>query len=137
MGSGDAERRALRRREGAADVRGREHPLTPPAYIVAPSTHGANSAAPKSKLSLLVRPPLAVSSIFWKIRSPTCCTVSSPVTTVPQLMSMSSSIRWYIGVLVASLMEGVGLQPKTLPRPVVKQSRLAPPATWPVAPTGS
>ena len=32
----------------------------PGPYIVAPSTQGANSAAPKSKPSLLVRSPLAV-----------------------------------------------------------------------------
>ncbi len=40
-------------------------------------------------------------------------------------------------MLVASLIEGDGLQPNTLPRPVVKQTRLAPPATCPVAATGS
>ena len=50
---------------------------------------------------------------------------------------MSSSMRWYIGVLVAILMDGAGLQPNTLPRPVVKHTRLAPPATCPVAATGS
>ena len=37
----------------------------------------------------------------------------------------------------ASLIEGVGLEPKADPRPVVKQGMLAPPATWPVADTGS
>ena len=42
-----------------------------------------------------------------------------------------------MGVFVASLMDGAGLQPNTLPRPVVKHTRLAPPATWPVADTGS
>ncbi len=52
-------------------------------------------------------------------------------------MSMSSSMRWNIGVLVASLIDGDGLQPNTLPRPVVNATRLAPPATWPVAATGS
>ena len=105
--------------------------------VVAPSTQGANSAPPKSKLSLLVRSPDAVCSISSKMRWPHCCTVSSPSRMVPQLTSMSSSMRLYIGVLVASLMEGAGLQPNTLPRPVVKQTRLAPPATWPVAATGS
>src|SRR3954464_2569508 len=34
-------------------------------------------------------------------------------------------------------MDGEGLQPNTLPRPVVKQTRFAPPATCPVAATGS
>src|SRR5215212_1834844 len=34
-------------------------------------------------------------------------------------------------------MEGAGLQPKTLPRPVVKHTTFAPPATCPVAATGS
>src|SRR6188768_1151799 len=106
-------------------------------YIVAPSTHGANSAPPKSKFSLLVGWPDAVFSISSKMRWPHCCTVSSPSRMVPQLTSMSSSMRWNIGVLVASLIDGAGLQPNTLPRPVVKQTRLAPPATCPVAATGS
>ena len=56
---------------------------------------------------------------------------------VPQLTSMSSVMRSYSGVLVASLIDGEGTQPKTEPRPVVKQIMLAPPATWPVADTGS
>src|SRR6266478_3915883 len=106
-------------------------------HIVAPSTQGANSAPPKSKLSLLVGCPDAVLSIRSKMRWPHCCTVSSPSRMVPQLTSMSSSIRLNIAELVASLIEGAGLQPKTLPRPVVKQTRLAPPATCPVAATGS
>ena len=38
---------------------------------------------------------------------------------------------------VASLIDGAGLQPNIEPRPVVKQIRFAPPATWPVAETGS
>ena len=38
---------------------------------------------------------------------------------------------------VASLIEGTGLQPKTEPRPVVKQMTLQPPATRPVIDTGS
>ena len=37
-------------------------------HIVAPSTHGANSALPKSKLSLLVGAPEAVLSIRSKMR---------------------------------------------------------------------
>jgi hypothetical protein len=40
-------------------------------------------------------------------------------------------------VTVASLIEGTGLQPKTEPRPVVKQMTLQPPATRPVIDTGS
>jgi hypothetical protein len=46
-------------------------------------------------------------------------------------------MRLYIGVLVASLIDGAGLQPNTMPRPVVKQTNLAPPATCPAAATGS
>src|SRR3954451_6257992 len=106
-------------------------------YIVAPSTQGANSAPPKSKLSLLVGCPDAVLRMRSKMRWPHCWTLSSPSRMVPQLTSMSSSMRLYMGVLVASLIEGAGLQPNTLPRPVVKQTRLAPPATCPVAATGS
>ena len=56
------------------------------AYIVAPSTHGANSAPPKSKLSLLVGWPEAVLSIRSNIRSPHCCTVSSPRAVVKNLI---------------------------------------------------
>lgn len=39
-----------------------------PRYIVAPSTHGANSAPPKSKLSLFVASPDATRSIRSKMR---------------------------------------------------------------------
>ena len=39
--------------------------------------------------------------------------------------------------LLATLIDGVGRQPKQEPRPVVKTMMLAPPATWPVAETGS
>ncbi len=52
-------------------------------------------------------------------------------------MSMSSSSRVYIGVLLASLIVGAGLEPNIEPRPVVKQIRLAPLAIWPVEATGS
>src|SRR6267142_1249022 len=107
------------------------------AYIVAPNTHGANSAPPKSKLSLLVGWPEAVFSMRSKMRWPHCCTVSSPSRMVPQLTSMSSSIRLNIAELVASLIDGAGLQPNTLPPPVGQHTRLAPPATCPVAATGS
>ena len=55
----------------------------------------------------------------------------------PQLTSISSVIRSYIGVLVAILIEGTGLNPKTEPRPVVKQMMFAPDATCPVAEVGS
>ena len=50
---------------------------------------------------------------------------------------MSSRIRSYMGVLVATLIDGVGLQPKQLPRPVVNTITFAPPATMPVTLTGS
>ncbi|MNV83182.1 hypothetical protein D3C71_1769690 [compost metagenome] len=52
-------------------------------------------------------------------------------------MSMSSLSFSNIAVLVASLTQGTGLAPNIEPRPVVKQIRLAPPAIWPVAETGS
>ncbi len=52
-------------------------------------------------------------------------------------MSMSSSRRVYIGVLLASLIVGAGLEPNIEPRPVVKQIRFAPLAIWPVVATGS
>src|SRR3954465_2131503 len=104
---------------------------------VAPICQGANSAEPKSYCSLFVRSPEATRRMRSKIRWPACCTLSSPSRIVPQFTSMSSSIRWYIGVLVAILIDGVGLQPNTLPRPGVKHRTFAPPATWPVAETGS
>src|SRR6201996_4563085 len=106
--------------------------LVAQAHIVAPSTQGANSAPPKSKLSLLVGWPEAVFSIRSKMRWPHCCTVSSPSRMVPQLTSMSSSIRLYIGELVASLIDGAGLQPDKLPRPAVKHTEMPPHATGPV-----
>src|SRR4051794_22088575 len=104
---------------------------------VAPMGQGANSAEPASYCSLLVRSPEATCRMRSKIRCPASCTVSWPSRMVPQLMSMSSSMRWKRGVLVAILIDGEGLQPNTLPRPVVKQTRFAPPATCPVAATGS
>jgi hypothetical protein len=42
-----------------------------------------------------------------------------------------------MGVLVAILIEGVGLKPKQEPRPVVNAITLPPEATWPVAEAGS
>jgi hypothetical protein len=50
---------------------------------------------------------------------------------------MSSIIRRYMGVLVAILIDGAGLQPKQLPRPVVNAITFAPPATRPVTLAGS
>src|ERR1039457_5426985 len=48
---------------------------------------------------------------YWKkIRRPAEPT-DSPSSTVPVFRSMSSSIRSYIGVLVATLMHGVGFSP--------------------------
>jgi hypothetical protein len=40
-------------------------------------------------------------------------------------------------VVVASLRLGAGFEPNTEPRPVVKQTMVAPPATIPVTDTGS
>ena len=71
------------------------------------------------------------------MRSPTASTVSEPSTMVPQFTSMSSSMWLNTRELVASLSDGAGLQPYTDPRPVVKHTTLAPPATCPVTETGS
>ena len=46
-------------------------------------------------------------------------------------------MRLYISVFVASFIVGAGLEPKAEPRPVVKQTRLHPPAIWPVTEAGS
>jgi hypothetical protein len=64
-----------------------------------------------------------------EISSPTSMSPARPSVIRPQLMSMSSAIRRYMAVLVASLIEGVGAHPNTDPRPVVKQTTVAPPAT--------
>ena len=61
----------------------------------------------------------------------------SPSSTTPAFKSMSSRSASNSGVLVATLMTGVGLQPKQLPRPVVNITRFAPPATFPVTLAGS
>src|SRR5216683_2417307 len=79
----------------------------------------------------------AMARIASKIRAPASCAVCVPSTMVPQLMSISSDMRLYREVFDAILREGVGLQPKTDPLPVVKQMTLAPLATCPVAETGS
>src|SRR4029077_5221510 len=60
-----------------------------------------------------------------------------PSTISPQFRSMSSSWRTHSGVFVDSLSDGEGAQPYADPRPVVNTIMLAPPATWPVADTGS
>lgn len=95
-------------------------------HIVAPSTQGANSASPNPSASLLVGAPLAVASTCQKYAPCTPKRSHPPSSTVPQLMSISSSIWANIAVLVASLSEGAGLQPNTLPRPVVKYIRFTP-----------
>ena len=40
-------------------------------------------------------------------------------------------------MFVATLIDGTGVQPNAEPRPVVKQTTFAPPATMPVTETGS
>ena len=86
--------------------------------------------------SLFVRSPLATVRIFSKISRPTSAT-DAPSMIRPALTSMSSCIRSNMGVLVATLIDGTGLQPKQLPRPVVNTTMLAPPATSPVTDAGS
>src|ERR1700739_2139682 len=77
-------------------------------YICAPIIQGTNSSLPTPSASLLLFFPDAPSMIFSKISRPFCSTVLSPSMMPPQLMSMSSSMRVYIFVLVASLMDGAG-----------------------------
>src|SRR5437667_262743 len=104
--------------------------------MTGPMIHGANSSSPTPDSSLLVRLPEATAMISSKIWRPTVGSgVPSRIT--PQLTSMSSCMWRYISELVASLMDGTGLQPNTEPRPVVKQITLQPPATRPVIDTGS
>ena len=81
--------------------------------------------------------PDAQSKICWKIFSPMAWMEDVPSTISPQLMSISSSCFFHRAVLVDSFREGEGAHPYAEPRPVVKQMMLAPPATWPVALTGS
>ena len=71
------------------------------------------------------------------MRCPISFNVAVPSRISPQLMSMSSLRRLYMGVLVASLTEGTGFAPNMEPRPVVNMIILAPPAIWPVAEHGS
>src|SRR5882724_1609908 len=83
--------------------------------------HGANSSSPTPESSLFDFLPEATATISSKICRPTTGSgVPSRIT--PQLMSMSSSMWRYISELVASLIEGTGLQPNTEPRPVVMGS---------------
>src|SRR5690606_6605729 len=86
---------------------------------------------------LLVSSPDAIANTSAKIFSPHSCSEYSPSRMPPQLISTSSFIRSYKGVLLDSLAQGTGLQPNAEPRPVVKQITCAPEATCPVADTGS
>src|SRR5205814_3569339 len=79
----------------------------------------------------------ATAMIRSKISCPTSSRVAVPSTTRPQLTSMSDAMRWYISEFVASLRQGAGRLPNTDPRPVVKHTTVAPPATMPVTDTGS
>src|ERR1700736_3309730 len=99
--------------------------LDPQCYKVGPMLHGANSSSPTPLISLLVFLPLATARISSKICLPTSST-GVPSRIPPGLTSVSSSMCSYIGVLVAPLIDGAGLQPKTEPRPVVNTSTLAP-----------
>src|SRR5580704_8880790 len=105
-------------------------------YSVGPMAHGANSSSPTPWASLLVFSPPATATIFSKIWRPTSST-ETPSRITPALISMSSTIRSYMGVFVAILIDGAGLQPKQLPRPVVKTTTLQPPASKPVTDAGS
>src|ERR1043165_1542092 len=97
-------------------------------YSVGPVCQGANSSSPMPSSSLLVGLPDATARISSKIWRPTSSS-DTPPRIVPQSMSMSSFMWRYSAELVASLIDGTGLQPNTEPRPVVKHTRLAPPAT--------
>src|SRR5665811_1137691 len=88
-----------------------------PRQVTVPSCQGMNSSWPMSSSSLTVRSPDATAMMRSKISSPTWVSPAVPSTIRPQLMSMSSAIRWYICVLVASLIDGVGRHPNTDPRP--------------------
>lgn len=65
--------------------------------------------------------------ISSKSSRPTAAIVAVPLTMRPALRSMSSTIRENISVLEAILINGVGLPPKTDPRPVVKHTTVAHP----------
>lgn len=106
-------------------------------YICAPIIQGTVSSLPTPSCSLLDFSPDATASRRSKISRPFSSTVESPSMMSPQLMSMSSCMRLNMRVLVASLIDGAGLEPKQDPRPVVNATRLAPLAICPVAPMGS
>ena len=106
-------------------------------HITAPTYHGTNSFWPYPCRSLLVRSPEQVASIRSNKRRPVSSTDALPSAMSPALRSMSSSCLIHSGVLVESFSDGEGAQPYADPRPVVNQMRFAPPATWPVADTGS
>ena len=78
-------------------------------YITAPICHGTNSAPPNPNASLLVSSPDAIRRNNSKISRPFASKDTPSVMISPQLMSISSAMRSYISVLVASLMQGVGL----------------------------
>ena len=105
--------------------------------MTAPICQGMNSRSPKPSASLRLRLPDAVSRISRKMLAPISSTLAPPSRISPQFTSMSSSMRRYMTVLVASFSDGTGLWPNTEPRPVVKQMTLAPLATWPVIEHGS
>src|SRR5262249_6213538 len=85
-------------------------------YITGPMIQGANSSSPTPESSLFDRLPDATAITSSKICRPTSGKgVPSRIT--PQLMSMSSCIWRNMRLLVASLIEGTGLQPNTEPRP--------------------
>src|SRR5918999_1854244 len=110
---------------------------SPGAHMTAPSCHGTNSSSPNPSSSLAVRRPEAVARTRSKICRPISATEYSPSRIAPQLTSMSSAMVRYISLLLASFRLGTGRQPKTDPRPVVKQTTLAPLATSPVTEHGS
>ena len=106
--------------------------------LTMPRCQGTNSWSPRPSSSLLVGFARGVrAGSARRCARPSAARRPRRRGSAPQLMSMSSSSRRYIGVLLASLMVGAGLEPNIEPRPVVKQIRLAPLAIWPVAATGS
>src|SRR2546428_4102329 len=106
------------------------------AHITGPMIQGANSSSPTPESSLLLLLPEATARTSSKICRPTTGSgVPSRIT--PQLMSMSSSMWRYTREVVASLMDGTGLQPETDPRPVGEPMMLHPPAPGPGVETGA
>ena len=95
-------------------------------YKIAPTVQGTNSSEPIPNFSDFDNSPEAVAKIKSNISCPISWIVASPSTIRPQLMSISPAIRSNIVVFVANFKHGVGLHPKTEPRPVVKQAMLAP-----------